>query len=209
MITSILFDIDGVLLDSFEANLKFYQDLMVKAGYRPPVREEMPALFHLSLLDAIKAMTKVTSEAEINRIWRIGRDREVSYDLGLLTMPEGAQQVIAILSKKYALGIVTSRVRNSVYEFPPLAKLQKYFKVAIAYEDTTKHKPDPEPLLLAADKLGAASENCAYIGDVENDIKAARGAGMKAIIYSQRDFPQADICTSVFTKLPALVLSLT
>lgn len=207
MIKAIIFDIDGVLLDSFEANLKFFQDLMNNTGYRPPTREEFPAIFHLSMMDAIKTLTKSNSEEEIKRIWEMGRSREVGYDLGLLAMPEGAEKVVEVLSKNYQLGIVTSRIKESVYESPKLAKLKKYFKVTVSYEDTTNHKPHPEPLLLAAQKLGVESEECIYIGDVENDIKAARTAGMKVIIYSKNNFPQADICTTSFIELPELIAS--
>jgi len=110
--------------------------------------------------------------------------------------------------QNYLLGIVTSRIKESVYESPKLAKLEKYFKVAVSYQDTTNHKPHPEPLLFAAQKLGAKPEECVYIGDVENDIKAARAAGMKVIIYSKNKFDQADACTSSFIKLPELISSL-
>jgi len=208
MIKAVIFDIDGVLLDSFEANLKFFQDLMNKTGYRSPTREEFPAIFHLSMMDAIKTLTKSNSEEEIKRIWEMGRSREVGYDLGLLAMPKGAGKVIETLSKNYQLGIVTSRIKESVYESPKLTKLKKYFKVAVSYEDTTNHKPHPEPLLLAAQKLGVRSEECIYIGDVENDIKAACAAGMKVIIYSKNNFPQANICTTSFIELPELIASL-
>jgi HAD superfamily hydrolase (TIGR01509 family) len=205
MLKAIIFDIDGVLLDSFEANLKFYQDLMIKAGYRPPTREEFPAIFHFSMMDAIKSLTKSDSEEEIKRIWELGRSREVGYGLDLLTTPEGIEEVLEQLNKDYKLGIVTSRVRESVYEFPKLAKLEKYFKVAVSYQDTTKHKPDPEPLLLAAHKLGVKPEECVYIGDVENDITAARSAGMKVVIYSQNQFNKADASTPLFTELPQMI----
>lgn len=209
MIKAIIFDIDGVLLDSFEANLKFFQDLMIKAGYQPPTREEFPEIFHLSMLDAIKALTKSTSEEEIKRIWEMGRSREVGYDVELLAMPESAEEIIEALSKNYLLGIVTSRIKESIYESPRLAKLEKYFKVAVSYQDTTNHKPHPEPLLFAAQKLGVKPEECVYIGDVENDVKAARAAGMKVIIYSKNKFDQADAYTSSFIKLPELISSLT
>lgn len=208
MIKAVIFDIDGVLLDSFEANLKFFQDLMTRTGYRPPTRKEFPAIFHLSMLDAIKVLTKSIAEEEIKRIWEMGRSREVGYEFKLLTMPENAEKVTETLAKNYLLGIVTSRVKESVYEFPRLAKLEKYFKVAVSYQDTTNHKPHPEPLLLAADKLKVKPEECVYIGDVVNDIKAARAAGMKVIIYSKNKFDEADACTPLFSKLPELITTL-
>lgn len=202
---AIIFDVDGVLLDSFEANLKFFQDLMVKTGYRPPTREEYPEFFHLTMMNAIKELTKSTSEEEINRIWEMGRKREVRYPTELLTIPDGAEKVLKTLSTEYLIGIATSRVRKSIYESPQLAKLAKYFKADVSYEDTEKHKPEPEPLLLASSKLGVNQSECIYIGDVENDIKAARAAGMKVIIYSKDEFDEADACTSLFTELPKFI----
>lgn len=208
MIKAVVFDIDGVLLNSFEANLKFFQDLMTKVGYRPPTREEFPPIFHLSMMDAIKTLTKSNSDEEIKRIWETGRSRKVKYHLELLTMPERARKVIETLSKKYPLGIVTSRIKESVYEVPALLKLQKYFKVAISYQDTINHKPHPEPLLLACRKLNVSPGEAVYIGDVENDIIAGKAAGMKVIIFSQNQYKDADANTAQFVKLPELIKSL-
>jgi beta-phosphoglucomutase-like phosphatase (HAD superfamily) len=77
MIKAVLFDIDGVLIDSFAANLRFYQDLMIKAGYKPPTKEEFGNLFHRTLIDVIKVFTKSTSDDEIMRIYKMGQSREV------------------------------------------------------------------------------------------------------------------------------------
>lgn len=205
MIKAVIFDIDGVLLNSFDANLKFYQDLFTFVKHKPPTREDFQTLFHLSMIDVIKTITKLKSEEEIKKIWEIGKSEKVKYRLDMLTMPKDADKTIETLSKSYPLGIVTSRIRESVYEVPNLAKLQKYFKVAVAYQDTVNHKPHPEPLLLAAKKLKVKPEECVYIGDVENDIKAGKAAGMKVIIYSKKLFKNADCCTQVFGNLPKLI----
>ncbi len=208
MIKAVVFDIDGVLLDSFEANLNFFQDLMIKFGYQPPTREEFPPIFHLNMWDAIKALTRSDSEEEIKRIWDAGASREVVYPTELLSMPEDAEETIRILSNNYLLGIVTNRIKGSVFEASQLAKLKDYFKATVSYEDTVKHKPDPEPLLLAAKRLGMQPEEAVYIGDVGNDVKAGKAAGMKVIIYSKDKVPGADAYASSFKELSQVVASL-
>jgi HAD superfamily hydrolase (TIGR01549 family) len=205
MIKAILFDIDGVLLDSFEANLKFFQNLMIKSGYKPPTKKEFNPHFHLSMMDAIKVLSKSTSEEEIKRIWKMGASREVPYDVSLLKMPECIEDVIKSLSKQFSLGIVTSRQRKSVFEAPTLAKLKKYFKVVISYEDTLNHKPHPDPLILAAKKLGLKNSECVYVGDTENDLKAAKSAGMKIVVFSKVKLNEADVCTYSFKDLPSII----
>jgi len=208
MIKAVIFDIDGVLLDSFEANLKFYQNLMTKSGYSIPSREDYLQLFHLSLMDVIKKITKSSSETEINRIFELGKSHKMLHATEPPPMTKNAEKVVDILSKKYLLGIVTSRIKEGVYESPELAKLQRYFKVVVSYQDTTNHKPHPEPLLLAVKELEVKSEECVYIGDVENDIKAGKAAGMKTILYSKNMVAGADYCTTSFEDLPSIINNL-
>jgi len=208
MIKAVIFDIDGVLLDSFEANLKFFQDLMIKTGYQPPTREEYLKIFHFTMMDAIKYLVPSGSEEEVNRLWTMGKNRAVPYPTELLIMPDNALKTIKKLNKFYLLGIVTSRIREAIYGSSPLSKLEKYFQTVISFQDTINHKPHPEPLVLAAARLGVRPNECAYIGDVANDIEAARAAGMKVIIYSKNNFPEADACTSSFDQLSELIATL-
>ncbi|HLC71547.1 MAG TPA: HAD family hydrolase [Candidatus Nanoarchaeia archaeon] len=208
MIKAVIFDVDGVLLDSFEANLEFYRNLMAAAGYAPPTHQEFPKIFHLSMWDAIKHITSLDSEEEIRKIWEMGRSRKIKYPTHLLTTPPHTEETIELLSKKYSLGIVTSRIRESVYEAPALSKLQKYFQTVVAYQDTDNHKPHPEPLFLACERLQVKPQQAIYVGDVENDITAGKAAGMKVIIYSEKRFERADKCTKNFRNLPSIIYSL-
>ncbi len=208
MIKAVLFDIDGVLLDSFEANLKFYQNLMIAAGYRPPSRDEFPEIFYLPMWDGIKMLTKSQDEDEIKKIWEMGRTKQVPYPMELLKTPMGAEKIVKILAHGYSLAMVTSRVQESVYSIPSLEKLRQYFQTVVAYQDTQLHKPEPEPLLLAASRLGVAPEQSVYIGDVASDMRAAKSAGMKGILYALHSVPEADACTFSFAELPKLIRSL-
>ena len=163
----------------------------------------------MNIAEAIKALTQSESEDEIDRIWHMGKNREVAYDSELLTMPARATEVIEALDKNYALGIVSSRVKENIYEAPALRVLENYFDVAVGYQDTNNHKPHPEPLLFAAQKLGVDPEECIYIGDAPSDFQAGKAAGMKVIIYSRNRHNEADAHADSFIELPALINSLT
>ena len=82
-----------------------------------------------------------------------------------------------------------------------MTKIKQYFKISVSYQDTKNHKPHPEPLLLSAEKLGVLPEECVYVGDVENDVVAAKAAGMKAVIYSKNSVSSADANVSLFSDL--------
>lgn len=61
MIKAVIFDIDGVLVDSYEANFQFYTKLFKTAGYTGPSRKDYSYLFHLTMKDLIKKITKLRS----------------------------------------------------------------------------------------------------------------------------------------------------
>jgi len=80
------------------------------------------------------------------------------------------------------LGIVTAKrhrtVALAVDRFPWLGD---QFDVVVAHEDTERHKPDPDPVLTAVERLGAEPREAAYVGDSPFDIRAAKSAGALAV----------------------------
>ena len=204
MIKAVIFDIDGVLVDTLKANLKFFQDLMRHAGYKPPTYEEYKGLYPKHLKDVVRILTKSDSEEEIMRVWNMGASRVVNFPNELITSPPGVLETVEELSKKYKLGIVTNRIRAGVYSIPQLAALEKYIQVSVAFEDVKKTKPDPEPLLLAARKLGIRSEECVYIGDALTDVQAGKAAGTKVVTYP-KILEKADAFFSSFAQLPSVL----
>jgi HAD superfamily hydrolase (TIGR01549 family) len=204
MIKGVLFDIDGVLLDSFESNLDFFQDFMKKIGYKPPTAEEYAPLSPFILRDTIKNLTGLTDK-DADEIDSLCHRAEVE-DFGTKPeiLSEGVEETIKELSKYYSLAIVTSREKIFVYQ-PPLDILKPFFKVAISREDTQTHKPNPEPLLLAAEKLSLSPKECVYIGDAESDRIAARSAKMNFLFYSKQIISGAEVSISNFRSIPVLL----
>ena len=204
MTKAILFDVDGVLLDSFDANFEFYNRLFTKSGYTPPTKKQFSekALFSKTMLDVICTVTQSTDEHEINRLMEIGKQRATIYPYDLIKTPKTLHTAITTLQKTYRLGLVTSRIKNGVFETPQLVSLIKYFGVIVCFEDTTKHKPDPEPLQYAMQQLHVSPKETIYIGDQQSDFLAARTAGTKIIMITKELFPDADVHITSFDDVP-------
>ena len=100
---------------------------------------------------------------------------------------EAFWEVVEVLPRLRAegrrLGIVTAKRHASVQlAFDQLPGLEANFDVVIGAEDTTRHKPDPEPLLAALDRARRVErEDAAYVGDSPFDVRAAKAAGVRAV----------------------------
>jgi pyrophosphatase PpaX len=80
------------------------------------------------------------------------------------------------------LGIVTAKRHATVQlAFDRLPELEQNFDVVIASDDTERHKPAPDPILAALDRLDAGPADAAYVGDSPFDIRAAKAAGVHAV----------------------------
>jgi pyrophosphatase PpaX len=99
---------------------------------------------------------------------------------------EAFWEVVEVLPRLRAegrrLGIVTAKRHASVQlAFERLPGLEANFDVVVGAEDTSRHKPDPEPLLAALQRLDAVPDDAAYVGDSPFDIRAAKAAGVHAV----------------------------
>jgi pyrophosphatase PpaX len=94
----------------------------------------------------------------------------------------GMEDVLLQLHEQgHRLGVVTAKRRSTVelaFARVPIAHL---FETVVGGDETQKHKPDPAPLLLAAERMNAKPAETAYVGDSPFDIRAAKAAGMYAI----------------------------
>jgi pyrophosphatase PpaX len=79
------------------------------------------------------------------------------------------------------LGVVTAKRRATVELAFARVPLGHLFETVVGGDETERHKPDPEPLLLAATRMRADPGQTAYVGDSPFDIRAARAAGMHAV----------------------------
>ena len=97
-----------------------------------------------------------------------------------------------LLERGHRLGIVTAKRRVTVELAFAKLPLEHLFEVVVGGDETARHKPDPAPLLLALERLGASAEDAVYVGDSPFDMQAARAAGLYAIGVSWGRIHAAD-----------------
>lgn len=203
MLKAIIFDIDGVLIDSFNSNLKYFQDVFREAGYKIPTKKQYKNLFHLTVEDLIKHFIKDADKKEFKRILKIAYKLDRSAEK--FKLAKNSAEIIKKLSKKYRLALVTGRVKKGVDSYLNFSKTKNYFKVKVCFEDYKRSKPHPEPLLIAAKKLKINPSEAVYVGDSLTDMQAAKAAGMKIILYSKKKLKGMNYKVASFKKLLKLV----
>lgn len=203
-ITTVLFDIDGVLVDSKDSNAAFYQALVKKAGYEEPPLETAHKYFHTPLRKSLQELLGIDAE-EVERIMAMARDADVS-NVHLLRFPDDVHDILAKLSKRYRLGVVTSRTQGGMEEIFEIMGIGPLFEVAVNYDDSAQHKPHPEPLQIAMRQLGVSADEAVYVGDGITDIDAAHAAGMRSIFLSNDHHDHASLHIRKFNELQEVLL---
>jgi phosphoglycolate phosphatase len=195
VIEAVLFDIDGVLMDSRDANIDFYRRLVLQNGYPPAPEEDLARGHTLTLYETIALVTREPNEKRVREIWQEARALE-GYRMDLVRQPEGASDVLKRLQSEYRLGVVTGRIREGVEHYFENSGNRDRFELAVSYDDYDHPKPAPEPLLRACERLGVTPAQTVYVGDAETDRLCAMAAGTHFIAYGDAIVGHAPAVTS-------------
>lgn len=97
--------------------------------------------------------------------------------------PDALFVLEALKKKGKHTALITTSLRNNVHHLLDKYNLHDFFDIVITNEDTTLHKPHPEPLYKALEQLGGSKEDAIMIGDSDKDIGAAANAGVDSILF--------------------------
>ena len=176
---AVVFDIDGVLVNSRVANRKFHQKLIELVGEKKVASEEIDPFFSYTLKEIIQYFYPKLTEEKLKKALVLGENLYPKF-YPFVKFEKKARKVLKLLSKNYLLGVVTGRLNADILKH---FKIRNYFKTVITFKDYSLPKPHPEPLLLALKNLNVKPENSVYIGDSELDQKAAKAVGVKFIAF--------------------------
>ncbi|HLS99873.1 MAG TPA: HAD-IA family hydrolase, partial [Acholeplasma sp.] len=104
-----------------------------------------------------------------------------NHEKGVKAYPHAKEVLMALKEHGYAIGIVSSKLRNVVEMGLKQNDMLQYVDVVIGSDDVTKHKPDREPIIKCLKALSVGSANATYVGDHAWDIEAAKASGVKSV----------------------------
>jgi sugar-phosphatase len=194
--SAILFDLDGVLLDSTRVVAAQYRRWAVANGLDPD--EVMKAAHGVRTIDVIKRVAPhLDAVAETQKI----EQREAA--AGEVVRMPGAVELLSSIPKGRWC-VVTSGTR-----FLAVTRMRKFGvpvpEIMVTADDVKNGKPDPEPYLKGAELLRVNPAECVVIEDAPAGIRAARAAGMKVVslpsTYPQEELHEADVIVSGLSKI--------
>jgi pyrophosphatase PpaX len=179
-INTILFDFDGTVMNTNQVIINSWQHTFrTLTGKERPV-EDIVATFGEILHDTVARFFPGVPLEEAVEVYR-GYHRD---NFGpMISVFPGVRELLETLKERgYTLAIVTSRLPSTTTEGLEKYGLSACFDLIVTCDDCKKFKPDPEPVLIALEKLGKKPEEALMVGDTLNDILCARRAGVKSVL---------------------------
>jgi HAD superfamily hydrolase (TIGR01509 family) len=189
VIEAVVFDLDGVLLDSEHVWDDVREELARERRGRWHDRAQAD-MMGMSSTEWSRYMHRVIGLAEPPEeiSAEVVRRMEARY-AEHLPLVEGAAEAVRRLAGAFRLGLASSSNRPLIDAVLQASRLGPLFQATVSSEEVARGKPAPDVFLEAARQLGVAPERCAAIEDSGNGIRAAHAAGMHVVAIPNRRYP--------------------
>jgi HAD superfamily hydrolase (TIGR01509 family) len=192
VIEAVVFDLDGVLLDSEQVWDEVREELVKERGGRwhEQAQTEMMGMSSVEWsrymhdeLDLPEPPEEISAEV-VRRLDEVYRKQ--------LPLIDGAREAVERLAARWPLGLASSSNREVIDLVLDLSGLARYFRVTVSSEEVPRGKPTPDVYLEAARGLGVPPERCAAVEDSHNGIRSAKAAGMRVIAIPNQHYPPGE-----------------
>jgi HAD superfamily hydrolase (TIGR01509 family) len=181
LIDGVVFDLDGLLIDSEQVWDEARQELARERGGRwtETASRDMMGMSSLEwsrymhdVVGVVDPPEEISGEV-VRRLEEIYR-RQVP-------LLDGAVEAVERFAARWPLALASSSNRELIDLVLELTGLAQFFRVTVSSEEVPRGKPEPDVYLEAARRLGIAAERCAAVEDSENGIRSAKAAGMRVL----------------------------
>jgi len=175
---AVLFDFDGTIVDS---------GAMILASFRHATRtvleREIPDAELAAAVggSTIHEQMRSFDPHRVDELVAVYREHNTPLHDELEAFAGVADLLAGLRDEGRRLGIVTAKRRKTIELAFGVLDLERFFDAVVTADDTTRHKPDPEPVREALRRLDAQPEDAAFVGDSPFDMGAARAAGVLAV----------------------------
>ncbi len=189
----VLFDLDGTLADTIPLLLASMRAAYAAVGGAEP--EERAWLRGMGTpLRAQFNHFEPGDPTRVEALISVYRDWQVANLASFVTAYDGIRELLDALQEAgHPIAVVTGKGDWMARMTLEHVDLLSPFEVIVGAEATTRHKPDPDPLLVGAARLGVPADGAIYVGDAPNDVLAARAAGMIDVWAAWGPFPVSEI----------------
>jgi phosphoglycolate phosphatase len=187
-IRCVVYDCDGVLFDSLEANTKLYNDLCALVGRGPLKEEEMQYVHTHTVFEALHFIFGKENDLE-KKALEILKQKQVdlkNYVIYLKMEPHLLQALESLKEKGILRAINTNRTTSMKYIMERF-NLWPYFEMVVTALDVKNPKPHPESIEKIVRELNLNKEEAIFVGDSDVDQQTAKSSGIKFIAYKNRN----------------------
>lgn len=179
MIRNALFDFDYTLADSSRGVHECINHALTTLELAPVEYEAACKTVGLSLKETFRVLAGKRPQVECDEFVRLFISRADELMVDMINLFDTVEPTTArLISAGFRLGIVSTKYRRRIEPVLSRERLDGRFNVIVGGEDVREHKPDPEGLLQALEKLGTVPTDSVYVGDSVTDAIVAERAGV-------------------------------
>lgn len=179
----IIFDCDGVMFDSRQANVNFYNHILSHFGLPPLTNKDVEFVHMHTVVESLNYIFRGTPYEAKAQEYRVKLDY-VPFIKDMVMEP-GLKEVLNILKPNYGLAVATNR-SNTIEKVLAINGLSHYFDIVVSSLDVKKPKPHPEPIFKILKFFQIKPQECLYVGDSEVDFTVCQASGVPFIAYRNK-----------------------
>lgn len=186
-IRCVVYDCDGVLFDSLEANTKLYNDLCALVGRGPLREEEMQYVHTHTVFEALHFIFGRENGLE-KKALEILKEKQVDLKnyVMYLKMEPHLLEALESLKEKGILRVINTNRTTSMKYIMERFNLWPYFEMVVTALDVKNPKPHPESIEKIIQELHLNKEETVFVGDSDVDQQTAKSSGIKFVAYKNR-----------------------
>lgn len=208
-IKCVLFDLDGTLINTNHLVVASFKHTVREHLNRDIAEQELYRHFGEPLIDIMRQLCPEQAE-EMVKTYR--EFNLINHDELTDPFPGAAETLVNLERRGLRMGVVTSKIRHMAERGLRLFGLDRWMDVLVGFEDTKQHKPHPEPINAALDRLNFRPGEVLMVGDSPFDLECARNAGVLSAAVKWSVHPpeklltyKPDIILNSFHELPEII----